>query len=44
MKKIKVFLVDDHDILMDGIEAILKDVANLVVVGKANSVDTAQEL
>ncbi|MET0573439.1 MAG: response regulator transcription factor [Pedobacter agri] len=44
MKKIKVFLVDDHDILMDGIVAILKDVANLVVVGKSNSVDTAQEL
>ncbi|WP_316808414.1 response regulator transcription factor [Pedobacter agri] len=44
MKKVKVFLVDDHDILMDGIEAILKDADNLVVVGKANSVDKAQEL
>jgi len=44
MKKVKVFLVDDHDILMDGIEAILKDAGNLVVVGKANSVDKAQEL
>ncbi|RZK55116.1 MAG: response regulator transcription factor [Pedobacter sp.] len=43
MEKIKVFLVDDHDILMDGIEAILKDADDIVVVGKANSVEMAEQ-
>ncbi|WP_316768906.1 response regulator transcription factor [Pedobacter frigiditerrae] len=43
MEKVKVFLVDDHDILMDGIEAILKDADDIVVVGKANSVEMAEQ-
>lgn len=43
MEKVKVFLVDDHDILMDGIEAILKDAEDIVVVGKANSVEMAEQ-
>ncbi|RZJ19767.1 MAG: response regulator transcription factor [Acinetobacter sp.] len=43
MEKVKVFLVDDHDILMDGIEAILKDADDVVVVGKANSVEMAEQ-
>jgi len=44
MQKIKVFLVDDHDILLDGVEAILKDVENIAVIGKANSVEMAEKL
>lgn len=43
MEKVKVFLVDDHDILMDGIEAILKDADDIIVVGKANSVEMAEQ-
>lgn len=43
MEKVKVFLVDDHDILMDGIEAILKDAEDIIVVGKANSVEMAEQ-
>ncbi|MDQ7947455.1 MAG: response regulator transcription factor [Pedobacter sp.] len=43
LDKIKVFLVDDHDILMDGIEAILQRSANICVIGKANSVEMAEQ-
>lgn len=43
MEKIKVFLVDDHDILMDGIEAILRDSKKITVVGKANAVEMAEQ-
>jgi DNA-binding NarL/FixJ family response regulator len=43
LEKVKVFLVDDHDILMDGIEAILKDAEDVIVVGKANSVEMAEQ-
>jgi len=43
LEKVKVFLVDDHDILMDGIEAILKDAEDIIVVGKANSVEMAEQ-
>lgn len=42
-QKIKVFLVDDHDILMDGIEAILLRSEDVEVVGKANSVEMAEQ-
>lgn len=44
MQKIKVFLVDDHNILMDGVEAILKDIKNVTVVGKANSIEMTEQL
>jgi DNA-binding NarL/FixJ family response regulator len=43
LEKIKVFLVDDHDILMDGIEAILQQTSDFVVVGKANSAEMAEQ-
>ncbi len=36
-------MVDDHDILMDGIEAILNGWSDLIVVGKANSVEMAEQ-
>lgn len=41
---IKVLLVDDHDIVMDGIASIVSEAPNLRVVGKASSVDMAKEL
>lgn len=37
-------LVDDHDIVMDGIASIVSEAPNLQVVGKASSVDMAKEL
>ena len=43
LEKIKVFLVDDHDIVMDGIEAILQRSGDIVVVGKANSAEMAEQ-
>jgi DNA-binding NarL/FixJ family response regulator len=42
--RVKIILVDDHDILMDGIAAILDDEPNLEVIGKASSVVVAQKL
>lgn len=44
MKNINVILVDDHDILMDGIESILKEAPYIQVVGKAASVTLAEDL
>ncbi len=41
MERISVLLVDDHDILMDGIESILKD-ASIIVAGKADSATSAE--
>jgi DNA-binding NarL/FixJ family response regulator len=43
-RRIKVLLVDDHDIVMDGIASIVSEAPNLQVVGKASSVDMAKEL
>lgn len=33
-KKLKILIVDDHQILVDGIEAMLQDVPEFLVVGK----------
>ena len=44
MKKIKILLVDDHDIVMDGIEAILNESLKTVVCGKATSPALAETL
>lgn len=44
MEKIKVILVDDHEILMDGVASILNDASNIQVVGKASSVAIAKNL
>ncbi|MGZ5246273.1 MAG: response regulator [Flavitalea sp.] len=44
MNSIKVLLVDDHDIVMDGIASILGEEPTLQVVGKASSVAMAIEL
>ena len=41
---IRILLVDDHDIVMDGIASLLSDVPQLEVVGKASSVEMAREL
>ncbi len=38
---IRILLVDDHDIVMDGIASILGDAPNLQVVGKASSAAAA---
>ncbi|HTH82153.1 MAG TPA: response regulator transcription factor [Mucilaginibacter sp.] len=42
---INVFLVDDHDILLDGIAAILKESASelVTVVGRANTAEMAEQ-
>lgn len=40
---INVFLVDDHDILLDGIAAILKESDEIKVVGRANTADMAEQ-
>lgn len=44
MKKISILLVDDHDILLDGIEAILQDDLSLDVKGKAHNIAEAESL
>jgi DNA-binding NarL/FixJ family response regulator len=41
---IKVLLVDDHDIVMDGIASLLSEAPDLQVVGKASSAARAEEL
>jgi len=42
--KIHIILVDDHDILLDGIASILQQAANLRVVGKASSARVAETM
>lgn len=44
VNRIKVLLVDDHDIVMDGIESILSETPYVQVVGKASSAAMAEEL
>lgn len=44
MKKIKVVLVDDHDIVMDGMASILGESPAIEVVGKASSAAAAETL
>ena len=44
MEKTKIILVDDHDILMDGIASILNEAPDLQVVGKASSAGMAETL
>lgn len=44
MEKIKVVLVDDHDIVLDGMESILRASPRLAVVGKASSAAAAEAL
>ena len=40
---ISLFLVDDHDILLDGIEAIFKDSDLIKVTGRANCAEMAEQ-
>lgn len=44
MEKVKVILVDDHDILVDGIASLLSDAPHLKVVGKASSATAAETM
>lgn len=44
MNKIKVVLVDDHEIVMDGMESILNESPAMEVVGKASSGAAAEAL
>jgi DNA-binding NarL/FixJ family response regulator len=44
VEKTKIILVDDHDILMDGIASILNEAPGLQVVGKASSAGMAEML
>lgn len=43
MKQIRILLVDDHEILMDGIAALLEDIPELKVAGKSSNVQDAIE-
>lgn len=40
---INIFLVDDHDILLDGIAAILKESDRMKVIGRANTAEMAEQ-
>jgi DNA-binding NarL/FixJ family response regulator len=42
-KKLKIFIVDDHQILIDGIEAMLMGIVDFEVVGKCLNGNTALE-
>lgn len=44
MEKIKVVLVDDHDIVMDGMASILNESPGIQVVGKASTAAAAEAL
>jgi two-component system, NarL family, nitrate/nitrite response regulator NarL len=44
MKKLKLFLVDDHQILLDGIKALLKDEGQFEIIGEATRCSLAIEL
>lgn len=44
MQKIQILLVDDHDIVLDGIASILKNAPHVEVVGKASSATAAEVL
>lgn len=43
MNRIKVILVDDHDLLLDGLGAILRENPEIEVSAKASSVDLAEK-
>jgi len=44
MKKLKLLLVDDHQILLDGIKALLKDEEQFEIIGEATRCSVAIEL
>jgi len=37
MRQIKILLVDDHQIIIDGIKSLLNNVENVKVAGEANN-------
>ncbi|MEE9439128.1 MAG: response regulator transcription factor [Saprospiraceae bacterium] len=37
MKKIKVLICDDHQMMLDGIKLILSNIENIIVVGQAHN-------
>ena len=39
MSKIKIFIVDDHQVVCDGIKALLSDVEDIEVLGTASNID-----
>lgn len=44
MKKVKVFIVDDHEIFRDGVKQLIANEADMEVVGTASSGDEALKL
>ena len=44
MKKIKLLIVDDHQLVLDGIKSLIRDVPEFVLAGEANSGDDALRL
>ncbi|MFH1160350.1 MAG: response regulator transcription factor [bacterium] len=37
MEKIQIFLVDDHQLVRDGIQALLSGIPDIVIIGEANN-------
>lgn len=44
MPKIKIMLVDDHDLVMDGIASLFNEMPEFQIVGKASSVSLARTM
>ena len=44
MKKIRILIIDDHQLILDGLKALIKDVPDFVFAGEANSGNVALEL
>jgi DNA-binding NarL/FixJ family response regulator len=44
MKKLKLFLVDDHQILLDGVKALLKDEEQFEIIGEATRCSVALDV
>ena len=40
-KRVSVYLADDHQIVIDGLQLLLSSNADLVVIGSANDGETA---
>ena len=39
MEKIRVMIVDDHQLVRDGIKALLEDEGDIIIAGEANNGD-----
>jgi DNA-binding NarL/FixJ family response regulator len=44
MKKIRILIIDDHQLILDGLKALIKDVQGFIFAGEANSGKEALKL